>query len=115
MIQMPKTRYPIGIQTFERIVKEGYHYIDRTDSVWRLAHTATYTFLRCPRRFGKSLLTTTLKSYFEGRRDLFEGLKIMPLEREWKQYPVIHLDMSFAKNQGNADALKNCLKDSLYT
>ena len=115
MIQLPKTRYPIGIQTFSEIITGGYVYVDKTDLVWQLAHTAKYTFLSRPRRFGKSLLTTTLKSYFEGRRDLFEGLKIMPLEQEWKQYPVIHLDMSFAKNQGNADALRDCLKDSLYS
>ena len=110
MIQMPKTRYPIGIQTFERIISEGYVYVDKTDLVWQLAHTATYTFLSRPRRFGKSLLTTTLKSYFEGRRDLFEGLKIMPLEQEWKQYPVIHLDMSTAKNKGDAENLQRYLK-----
>ena len=106
-------RYPVGIQTFERIIKEGYLYIDKTDLVWKLANTATFIFLSRPRRFGKSLLTTTLKSYFEGRRDLFEGLKIMPLEREWRPYPVIHLDMSLAKNQGNADALRDCLNDLL--
>ena len=110
MIQMPKTRYPIGIQTFERIISEGYVYVDKTDLVWQLAHTATYTFLSRPRRFGKSLLTTTLKSYFEGRRDLFEGLKIMSLEQEWKQYPVIHLDMSTAKNKRNAENLQQYLQ-----
>ena len=102
-------RYPIGIQTFERIIKEGYLYVDKTDLVWKLAHTATFIFLSRPRRFGKSLLTTTLKSYFEGRRDLFEGLKIMELEQEWKQYPVIHLDMSTCKGQDSAPMLQKAI------
>ena len=113
MTTLQQPRYPIGIQTFSEIITGGYLYIDKTDLVWKLAHTAKYIFLSRPRRFGKSLLTTTLKSYFEGRRDLFEGLKIMPLEQEWKRYPVIHLDMSLAKNQGNADALRDCINDLL--
>ena len=98
-------RYPIGIQTFSEIIEGKYVYVDKTDLVWKLAHTAKFIFLSRPRRFGKSLLTTTLKSYFEGRRDLFEGLKIMPLEQEWKQYPVIHIDASRAKGQESPDAL----------
>ena len=105
-----KRRYPIGIQTFERIIKEGYIYVDKTDLVWQIANGSPFTFLSRPRRFGKSLLTTTLKSYFEGRRDLFEGLKIMDLEKEWKQYPVIHLDMSMAKNKGDANNLQRYLR-----
>ena len=109
MIQLPKTRYPIGIQTFERIITEGYLYVDKTDLVWQLTHTATCIFLSRPRRFGKSLLTTTLKSYFEGRRDLFDGLKIMSLEQEWKQYPVIHLDMSTCKGQDSAPMLQKAI------
>ena len=107
-LQQP--RYPIGIQTFSEIITGGYLYVDKTDLVWKLTHTAKFIFLSRPRRFGKSLLTTTLKSYFEGRRDLFEGLKIMPLEQEWKQYPVIHLDMSTAKNKGDAENLQRYLK-----
>ncbi len=102
-------KYPIGIQTFERIIKEGYVYVDKTDLVWQLANGSTYAFLSRPRRFGKSLLTTTLKSYFEGRRDLFEGLKIMDLEQEWKQYPVIHIDMSTCKGQDSAQALRKAI------
>ena len=105
-----RRRYPIGIQTFQRIIEEGYVYVDKTDLVWQLANGGTYIFLSRPRRFGKSLLTTTLKSYFEGRRDLFEGLKIMELEQEWRQYPVIHLDMSTAKNKGDANNLQRYLK-----
>jgi len=88
----------VGIQTFSRIRRESYVYVDKTDLVWQLAHYATYVFLSRPRRFGKSLLTSTLESYFRGERELFEGLKIMELEQEWKQYPVLHLDLSGAKH-----------------
>lgn len=73
-------KYPVGIQTFERIINEGYVYVDKTDLVWKLAHVAPYVFLSRPRSFGKSLLTTTLESYFNGDKRLFEGLKIMGLE-----------------------------------
>ena len=113
MTTLQQPRYPIGIQTFERIITEDYLYVDKTDLGWKLAHAAKYIFLSRPRRFGKSLLTTTLKSYFEGRRDLFEGLKIMSLEQEWKQYPVIHIDASMAKGQVDANALRDCLVDLL--
>ena len=102
-------RYPIGIQTFSRIRREGYVYVDKTDLVWQLAHYATYVFLSRPRRFGKSLLTSTLESYFQGERELFEGLKIMAMEQEWEQYPVIRLDISTAKAQKDAEALRNRL------
>lgn len=102
-------KYPVGIQTFERIIKEGYVYVDKTDLVWKVAHTAPFIFLSRPRRFGKSLLTTTLHSYFEGRKDLFEGLKIMELEKEWESYPVIHVDLSLAKNRTTAEELRNAL------
>lgn len=91
---MTARRYPIGIQTFSRIIREGYIYIDKTDLIWQLAHYATYIFMSRPRRFGKSLLTSTLESYFQGERELFEGLKIMELEQEWTQYPVLHIDLS---------------------
>ena len=106
---MADRKYPIGIQTFSEVIRNGYVYVDKTDIVWQLAHFAKYIFLSRPRRFGKSLLTTTLDSYFRGERDLFEGLKIMELEQEWESYPVIHLDLSFAKGQGTAEALKSKL------
>ena len=93
-----RRKYPVGIQTFSRIIREGYIYVDKTDLVWELAHYATFVFLSRPRRFGKSLLTSTLNSYFSGDRELFEGLKIIGLEQEWKQYPVLHLDLSGAKH-----------------
>ena len=95
---MADRRYPIGIQTFSRVIREGYVYVDKTDLVWQLAHYATFVFLSRPRRFGKSLLTSTLESYFQGEKDLFEGLKIMELEKEWEQYPVFHIDLSGAKH-----------------
>ncbi len=101
-------RYPIGIQTFSVIREGGYVYIDKTDLVWKLAHEAKYIFLSRPRRFGKSLLSTTLVSYFQGRKDLFEGLKIMQLEQEWETYPVLHFDLSGAKHLPI-----NLLKDEL--
>ena len=102
-------RYPVGIQTFEKLRKEGYVYVDKTDLMWKMTRESSYIFLSRPRRFGKSLLSSTLRSYFEGRKDLFEGLKIMELEEEWEQYPVIHLDVSEAKNQPNAAELQNAL------
>lgn len=86
-------KYPIGIQSFETIRKGGYVYVDKTDLVYKLAQGHIY-FLARPRRFGKSLLVSTLKAYFEGRRDLFEGLKIAGLEQEWTQYPVFHIDFN---------------------
>lgn len=90
---------PVGIQTFEKIIEEDYLYIDKTEYVYRLAHSAPiYYFLSRPRRFGKSLLTSTLKSYFEGKKELFKGLAIERLEKEWTEYPVLHLDMSTAKH-----------------
>ena len=106
---MRERKYPIGIQTFERLRKEDYLYIDKTDLVWKMTKESPFIFLSRPRRFGKSLLTTTLDSYFEGRKDLFEGLKIMELEKEWECYPVIHLDVSVAKNQPTSDALQESL------
>lgn len=86
-------KYPIGIQSFEKIRKEGFVYVDKTDLVYKMVQGHIY-FLARPRRFGKSLLVSTLKAYFEGRKDLFEGLKIMDLETEWNQYPVISFDFN---------------------
>ena len=90
-------RLPVGIQSFEKIRKDGYLYVDKTDIIWHLANTDnTYNYLSRPRRFGKSLLVDTLEAYFLGKRELFEGLRIMELEREWVKRPVIRLDMSQA-------------------
>ena len=88
-------KYPIGIQTFSNIIQDGYVYVDKTDLVYSLANSGKIFFLSRPRRFGKSLLLSTLKSYFLGQKELFRGLKIDSLEKEWNVYPVFHL--SFGK------------------
>lgn len=93
-------RYPVGIQTFSEIRKGNYLYVDKTRYVYDLAHQAPkYVCLNRPRRFGKSLLASTLKSYFLGERELFAGLQIDALEKEWVAHPVLHFDMSTAKHQ----------------
>ena len=102
-------RYPVGIQTFSEIITKGYVYIDKTDLMWKMQNLSKYVFLSRPRRFGKSLLTTTLCSFFEGRRDLFEGLKVMELEKDWIQYPVLHIDVSMAKGKPDEVSLRNAL------
>ena len=96
---MARKLYPIGIQTFERIRKEDKFYIDKTEYVYRMTHTdGTYFFLSRPRRFGKSLLVSTFKSYFEGKKELFEGLAIEKLEKEWTAYPVLHFSLAGGKH-----------------
>ena len=96
---MAQKLYPIGIQTFERIRKEDNVYIDKTAYVYHMTHTSgTYFFLSRPRRFGKSLLVSTFKSYFEGKKDLFEGLAIEQLEQDWTPYPVLHFSMAGGKH-----------------
>ena len=87
-------KFPIGIQTFEEVIGEGYVYVDKTDMVYSLATEGKIYFLGRPRRFGKSLLLSTLESYFLGKRELFKGLKIDSLEKEWKTYPVFHMDFN---------------------
>ena len=96
---MAQKLYPIGIQTFEEIIRKDNLYIDKTEYVYRMTHTSgKYFFLSRPRRFGKSLLVSTFKSYFEGRKDLFEGLAIEQLEQDWTQYPVLHFSMAGGKH-----------------
>ena len=87
-------KLPIGIQTFEKLRKEGYLYVDKTALVWQMVSTSTPYFLSRPRRFGKSLLLSTFEAYFEGKKELFEGLAIEDLEQEWVTYPVLHLDLN---------------------
>lgn len=106
---MVSRKYPVDIQTFSNIIEKGYVYIDKTDLLWQLQDFATYVFLSRPRRFGKSLLTSTMESYFSGDRRLFEGLKIMEYEKEWKSYPVIHLDLSPAKGEKSRSGLHDTL------
>jgi len=104
---------PVGIQTFSNIIEENYLYIDKTEYVYRLTHSAPkYFFLSRPRRFGKSLLTSTFRSYFEGRRELFRRLAIEKLEKEWTEYPVLHFDMSLGKHM-EKDRLERYLGNML--
>jgi hypothetical protein len=96
---MARKLYPIGIQTFERIRKEDKFYVDKTEYIYRMTHTdGKFFFLNRPRRFGKSLLVSTFQSYFEGKKELFEGLAIEKLEKEWNEYPVLHFDLSKGKH-----------------
>ena len=97
MVEINDRKLPVGIQSFEKIRKDGYLYVDKTDIIWQLANrNKTYNYLSRPRRFGKSVLVDTLEAYFLGKKELFEGLKIMQLETEWVKRPVIRLDMSRA-------------------
>ena len=97
MVETNDRRLPVGIQSFEKIRKDGYLYVDKTDIIWQLANrNKTYNYLSRPRRFGKSVLVDTLEAYFMGKKELFEGLKIMQMETEWVKRPVIRLDMSRA-------------------
>jgi hypothetical protein len=96
IMEQKMRRYPIGIQTFSEIVTDNYMYVDKTKYVYDISRYK-YVFLSRPRRFGKSLLTTTLESYFLARKELFKGLAVDGLETEWKKYPVLHFDMSWAK------------------
>ncbi len=105
--------YPIGIQTFQKIRKGNYIYIDKTEYVYRMTHCGSnYMFLSRPRRFGKSLLTSTLHSYFEGQKELFKGLAMERLETEWEQHPVLHFDLSTARDL-SAEKLESELNNKL--
>lgn len=106
--------YPVGIQTFSEIIGKNYLYIDKTEYVYCMTHSASkYMFLSRPRRFGKSLLASTLHCYFEGRKELFKGLAIEKLETEWMSYPVFHFDMSLAKHV-DRERLESMLNIQLY-
>ena len=87
-------KYPIGIQNFGEIKRDGYAYVDKTALMYKLVSEGKYYFLSRPRRFGESLLLSTFESYFEGRKDLFQGLAVEYLETEWKKYPILHLDLN---------------------
>ena len=104
-------KYPIGIQSFEQIIKDGYVYVDKTDLIYQLTRGKIY-FLSRPRRFGKSLLVSTLANYFLGKKELFKGLKIDALEKDWKTYPVFHLDFN-GQDFNDKDALVKTLESFL--
>ena len=106
-------KYPIGIQTFDKIIEGGFVYVDKTDLVYKLTRGNTF-FLGRPRRFGKSLLVSTLECYFKGRKELFKGLAMEKLEPEWKEYPVFHIDFSTGNylNDGVLEeVLTSCIAD----
>ncbi|MCQ2274176.1 MAG: AAA family ATPase, partial [Bacteroidales bacterium] len=105
-------RLPIGIQGFESLRNDGYQYVDKTRQVYDLTHTNRYYFLSRPRRFGKSLLLSTIKCYYEGKRELFDGLYISTVEKDWKKHPVLYLDLNTNKYD-SPKVLTQKLDDSL--
>ena len=105
-------KYPIGIQDFDKIINEGYTYVDKTELIYKIVHEGSYYFLSRPRRFGKSLLMSTLDAYFSGKRELFKNLAIEKLEEDWTAYPVLHLDLNTGK-YNSKDSLTHALDDFL--
>ena len=105
-------KYPVGVQSFEKLRNEGYVYVDKTALVYKLVQEGCSYFLSRPRRFGKSILQTTIEAYFKGHKHLFEGLALADLETEWKEYPVLHLDLN-AKAFASIQDLKDLLNDQL--
>ena len=103
---LTERRYPIGIQTFSEVINRGCVYVDKTDLMWKAQNLSKFIFLSRPRRFGKSLLSTTFCSFFRAEKHLFEGLKVMALEHDWVKYPVMHLDLSTTKDAGTRDELR---------
>ena len=104
--------YPIGIQNFEKIRKDGYFYIDKTALIYQMVKTGSYYFLSRPRRFGKSLLISTLEAYFQGKKELFSGLAMERLEKDWIEHPILHLDLNIEKYDV-PQSLDNILEKSL--
>lgn len=104
--------YPIGIQNFEKLRQGGYVYVDKTGLAYRMVKTGSYYFLSRPRRFGKSLLISTLLAYFEGKKELFVGLAMERLEKEWIKRPVLHLDLNIEKYD-KPESLDNILDKAL--
>lgn len=105
-------KLPIGIQDFEKLRKQGYLYVDKTRLVYKIVNEGSYYFLSRPRRFGKSLLISTIKAYFQGKKDLFKGLAIEQLEKDWTEHPVLHLDLNTEKYE-NSLSLENKLDAQL--
>ena len=104
--------YPLGNQTFEKIITDGKYYVDKTALIYRMTHSYNYVFLSRPRRFGKSLLCSTLASYFRGEKELFQGLAMERLEKDWKRYPVIHLSLASVKSDDPSE-IKDLIDDKL--
>ena len=110
---LPMRLYTAGIADFENVRQDGRIYVDKTDLIYRLTKESRFVFLSRPRRFGKSLLCSTLKYYFQGRKDLFEGLAIAELEKDWKKYPVLHFDISACKNKWEMNQIVDELHSQL--
>ena len=111
--------YPIGIQSFEEIRNGGYVYVDKTALIYKLTSTGKYYFLSRPRRFGKSLLVSTIEAYFSGRKELFEGLAMESLEKDWTEYPVLHLDLTGSRYTSVSDLIEKldqhlCAWENIY-
>ena len=104
--------YPIGIQNFESLRQDGYFYIDKTALMYQMVKTGSYYFLSRPRRFGKSLLISTLEAYFQGKKELFTGLAVERLEKDWIKYPILHLDLNIEKYD-TLESLDKILNDNL--
>ncbi len=104
--------YPIGIQNFESLRRDGYFYVDKTALIYQMTKTGRYYFLSRPRRFGKSLLISTIEAYFRGKKELFEGLAIGELEKDWLEYPILHLDLNIGKYD-QPDSLEKILNEAL--
>lgn len=100
---MARMLYPIEIQNFPNLINRGFTYVDKTDYIYELVHKYQACFLNRPRRFGKSLLLSTMEAYFRGERSLFRGLAIDKLEKDWAPYPVIHIDLNSGE-YGSADS-----------
>ena len=108
-------KYPIGIQDFKSIIDDGYLYIDKTALVYDLVKKGKIYFLSRPRRFGKSLLVSTLEYYFKGRKELFQGLAIDRLEKEWVSYPVFHIDFNSTNFNESSDTLQKLIEGMVET
>ena len=104
--------YPVGVQNFEKVILGGYEYVDKTALIYELFNTGSYYFLSRPRRFGKSLLLSTLEAYAQGKKELFKGLALEKLERDWTVYPVLHMDLNTEKYDTKA-SLENKLELTL--
>lgn len=96
-------KYPIGIQNFGEVRREGYTYVDKTALMWKMVSEGKYYFLSRPRRFGKSLMVSTLEAFFSGERELFNGLYVDSVEWDWQQYPILHIDLNVKKYETEED------------
>ena len=107
------TKYPIGLQNFKGLREDGYAYVDKTAFVYELAQSGKYYFLSRPRRFGKSLFISTLEAYYLGKKELFKGLALEKLEKDWKVHPVFHIDLNAAK-YAEPEALASAIEYNFY-